>query len=173
MDFVTILSYLFGEGEETQQKLRSANCTTPERLSALNSEKLSGITGLSLSHSECMINYAMRILRDERNDELKWENSEEAKDTAGSARTDVRLYPKGRAVTPSKRKATTAHKVARVSAPKARRSTRESGGAVPASSAPSGKRKRLSATRSVPDRSRPREKPRTSPENVKSFWRFG
>jgi len=66
MDFVTILSLLFGDGEETERKLRSSNCATLEKLSALAPERLCDITGLSLRHSECMIDYAARMLEEEK-----------------------------------------------------------------------------------------------------------
>jgi len=65
MDFVTFLSRLYGNGEETEQRLRSVGYTTPQSLSGLTPEKLSAVTGLSLSHSRCMTDYAREELEEE------------------------------------------------------------------------------------------------------------
>lgn len=55
MDFVAFVSQLYGRGEETAHRLRSAGYSTPERLSRLTPEKLSTITGLSASSSKGII----------------------------------------------------------------------------------------------------------------------
>jgi len=64
MDFVAFLSELYGKGEETARRLRSAGLTTPESFTHLTPEGLSTITRLSVSSSKGIILTAAQMRQD-------------------------------------------------------------------------------------------------------------
>jgi predicted RecB family nuclease len=173
MNFLTFVSQLYGKGEETTRRLRSAGYTTAEKLSRITPEKLSTITGLSISSAKGIIITAAEMRqqgtkqRKRRLVEIEGIGDGRAKKLQKAGLRTVKavaLAQEDRIAKLLKIPESTARKIVK--------SAQEVEGSL-SSRGMTTEETEVLATQVVPGERRTEEKPKFSSESTESFWRFG
>lgn len=174
MDFVTFLSQLYGNGEETERKLRSIGYTTPETLASLTPQELSTMTGLSVSHSKYMINYAREELqeKDKKGSEDRLVEIEGVGDRRAKILRERGLGTIESVASAKEEKLAKMLKVPKSTARKIIKSAQETGSSV-RSSGMTARETEVLTTQLLSQKSAGKREPKTLPQWVKSFWQFG
>jgi len=172
MNFLTFVSQLYGKGEETARRLRSAGYSTPEKLSRIAPERVSKITGLSISSAKSIIITAAEMRQGTKRRKHTLVEIEGIGDgrkkklQKAGLRTvkAVALSEEGRIAKLLKIPESTARKIVR--------SAQEVEGSVPSRGMTTEETEVL-ATQVLPKGRRTEEESKVSPESAASFWRFG